>query len=322
MATITLDRMTLLELAKRTTNNTLIQIAEVLSKKCPIFGDAPWIAANQATSNVIPRRIALPTGSKVAINQGAASEVSRVNQIVEPIAMFLTYSKVDKKLLDISPDKRATRFSEDLAFLEGLTQSAETELIYGTKVGADGLENGLDGLATRFNLLALANVIGGGGTGADETSLWIVRWSPVNGAFLHYPMNDKNLGINRTDLGMRLVLDDDSLEYTAFVTEWMLKLGLSIKDDRCVQRIANIDPSSTYALDDDDIITALNKMPSLDGAVIYANRQLKTQLDILAKDKTNVAYTIENVFGRPTTHFQGVPVRLAEKILSTETAIT
>ena len=65
-------------------------------------------------------------------------------------------------------------------------------------------------------------------------------------------------------------------------------------------------------------------MPKAGGgptARIYANRNLKTQFDILAKDKTNVNYFVENVFGEPMTIFRTVPIRLAEGLTNAETAI-
>jgi hypothetical protein len=99
-----------------------------------------------------------------------------------------------------------------------------------------------------------------------------------------------------------------------------------VTDDRCVQRIANIETSgSENILDDDQIIEALNYMPTAGGSgntVIYINRVLKTQFDILAKDKANVNYTSDNAFGMPVTRFRGIPVRMWESILNTEDALT
>jgi len=82
---------------------------------------------------------------------------------------------------------------------------------------------------------------------------------------------------------------------------------------------------SENILDDDQIIEALNYMPTAGGngnTVIYVNRVLKTQFDILAKDKSNVNYTADNAFGMPVTRFRGVPVRMWESILNTEDALT
>ena len=42
----------------------------------------------------------------------------------------------------------------------------------------------------------------------------------------------------------------------------------------------------------------------------------------MAKDKTNVNYTSSDAFGVPVTRFRGVPVRLCEAIVDTETAIS
>jgi hypothetical protein len=44
-------------------------------------------------------------------------------------------------------------------------------------------------------------------------------------------------------------------------------------------------------------------------------------LDIRAKDKNNVNYGPDNVWGGTVTTFRGIPVLLAEKLLEDETAV-
>ena len=142
-----------------------------------------------------------------------------------------------------------------------------------------------------------------------------------------YPKGSK-AGLSTTDEGRRLIQNaTQGLGYDLFVwfTKFVIQCGIFINDPRCVQRIVNIATTgSSGALNDNDIIAALNKMPKAGGgptARIYGNRNLKTQLDILAKDKTNVNYYVDNVFGEPMTIFRTVPIRLAEGLLNSEVAI-
>lgn len=316
------SQYTLVELAKRTNNGNLLEIAEVLSITKEMFQDAVWVEANQTASHVGTKRTNLPSGTHRQANQGVASEASSTKQVAEPICRLEAHSRVDEAILDLAPDKAKARSQEDLAFVEGLGQTIETNMIYGD---IDTNPEQIDGLATRYDATADANVIGASGTGNDTTSLWIIEWGPMK-VHMIYPKGSQ-AGLQTEDMGKQLVTNDSGSTYFwAWFTKFVAWYGLYVHDDRCVQRIANIETSgSTNTLDDNDIIEALNLLPQAGGGgstAIYVNRTLKTQLEILAKDKTNVNYTSDNAFGVPVTRFRGIPVRLCESIVNTESAIT
>ena len=316
------SQYTLVELAKRTNNGNLLEIAEVLSITKEMFQDAVWVEANQTASHVGTKRTNLPSGTHRQANQGVASEASSTKQVAEPICRLEAHSRVDEAILDLAPDKAKARSQEDLAFVEGLGQTIETNMIYGD---IDTNPEQIDGLATRYDATADANVIGASGTGNDTTSLWIIEWGPMK-VHMIYPKGSQ-AGLQTEDMGKQLVTNDSGSTYFwAWFTKFVAWYGLYVHDDRCVQRIANIETSGTEnKLDDDDIIEALNLLPQAGGGgstAIYVNRTLKTQLEILAKDKTNVNYTSDNAFGVPVTRFRGIPVRLCESIVNTESAIT
>ena len=316
------SQYTLVELAKRTNNGNLLEIAEVLSITKEMFQDAVWVEANQTASHVGTKRTNLPSGTHRQANQGVASEASSTKQVAEPICRLEAHSRVDEAILDLAPDKAKARSQEDLAFVEGLGQTIETNMIYGD---IDTNPEQIDGLATRYDATADANVIGASGTGNETTSLWIIEWGPMK-VHMIYPKGSQ-AGLQTEDMGKQLVTNDSGSTYFwAWFTKFVAWYGLYVHDDRCVQRIANIETSgSTNTLDDNDIIEALNLLPQAGGGgstAIYVNRTLKTQLEILAKDKTNVNYTSDNAFGVPVTRFRGIPVRLCESIVNTESAIT
>lgn len=316
------SQLTLVELAKRTVDGNLIAISEVMAETNEILQDAPWIQANQTTGHLITRRHSLPSGTWRKLNKGIAAEASSTTQVTEAIGMLEAYSKVDKKLVDIAPDKVSFRAGEDMAFVEGLSQNIADTIIYGN-MGSN--PERFNGLATRFDELGDDNVIGGGGTGSDCTSIWIVQWGP-NLCHLIYPKNSASMGVQARDLGEDTVQDDDSNEYQAYRTHFTVDCGIAIHDDRCVCRYCNIetaDSATTNIFDEDVLIRLLRKLPyNGKGAVIYANRTILTQMDIRGKDKTNVNYGTENIFGIPTTTFRGIPVRRVDAILDTESALT
>jgi hypothetical protein len=112
----------------------------------------------------------------------------------------------------------------------------------------------------------------------------------------------------------------------ALISHFSWYLGLSVEDERCIQRYANIEVSgSTNVFDEDTLITMINNLPdggAAPGTVIYCSRSIKTALDIRAKDKNNVWYQKDDVWGGNTTMFRGIPVRMAEKIVDTETVVS
>lgn len=315
------SQLTLVEVAKRYNDKNLLQIAEVLATARELLQDAVWVESNQVLSHVGTIRTSLPTGTLRQFNKGITGSASTTKQVTEYMAMLQDYSIVDEDLLKIQPDPVGFRSNEDIAFVEGMSQTMMTKLFYGNK--STNPEE-IDGLSTRYDALADSNVLGAGGSGSDTTSVWMIEWGPTK-VHMIYPKGSK-AGVEQIDLGKRPKYDASSNPFEAYWTHFKLFFGVYVHDDRCVQRIANIETSgSSNTLDDDQMIEALNYMPMAGGSPttrIYVNRTIKTQLDIMAKDKSNVNYSMDTAFGAPVTRFRGVPVRLCEQIVNTETAIT
>lgn len=325
MATNTVrSQLTLIEIAKRTNNGNLLTIAEVMDETNEILKDAPMVEANQPTGHVITRRNSLPTGTFRKLNSGVSTEASSTTQLTEPMCLLDAISKVDEKLVELAPDPVSFRNGEDMSFVEGLGQSLADVVLYGN-MGT--YPERINGLATRYDSLSFANVKDGGGTGSDTTSIWIVQWDPVWGVHFIYPRGSKSMGINAIDMGVELVTDSGGTDqFRAYRTYFTCNMGIAIHDDRCVARYANIETAVGAAaniFDEDILIRALRNLPHAGkGAVIYANRTILAQMDIRSKDKANVNYGTENVFGVPTTTFRGVPVRQVDAILNTESAVS
>lgn len=324
MATLlTATNMTLLDLAKRTKDNAILAIAEVLNKVNTVLDDAIWIRANGETQHLTSKRLSLPTGSWRKINEGVSPEKSTTQQIVEGIGMLEAYSHVDTALVDVSPDKAAFRLTEDLAFVEGMSQTLASQLIYGTTVG---YPERFDGFATRFANLttlgvsAIHNVHNYGGSSSTLNSVWIVQWGPSK-VHMIYPRNSVSVGFSMSDDGVQTITAPAGGYFKVYQTHFKQYAGLCVRDDRCVQRVCNI--PATAANLSNSLIDALRQMPSDGaGAVIYANATVLGCLDKEAKDKTNVNYAPSGPFGIPTMFFRGVPVKKVESLLGTESALT
>lgn len=314
------DQLTLLELAKRSSDGNLLEIAEILEQTNEMLEDAVWLEANGRDHHTITIRTSLPTGNWRTLNSGVPTEASSTRQVVEGIGMLESYSQVDKKLVTLAPNPQQFRSQEDLAFVEGLSQTLQETVVYGNAMVNPEQFNGL---ATRYSALSQANVHGNGGTGSDLTSVWIIQWGRTR-VHLIYPRGSKSMGISADDLGEDTVTDGDGNLYQAFRTHFTIDAGLTVRDDRCVQRLANIETTGSSNIWDHTVaIDALNLMLQRGrGCVFYGNRTIMSQIDKNAVDKTNVQYSVGEEFGREINFFRTHPVKLVEKIVDTEDALT
>ena len=328
MATFTANRLTLVELAKRTKDGNVTAIAEVMNQVNSVLDDAVWGAANGLTSHMTTKRIALPSGSWRKINQGVAREASKTVQVSEVIGMLEAFSQADEVLVDISPNPGEFRWTEDVAFIEGLSQTLSTAIFYSNTSGAPEKFNGF---ATRYanlttaNVSAVNNVHSCKGTGSLLSSAWIVQWG-TDKVHMIYPANSPSVGIAAKDDGLQTVYDTNNNPFKVYQTHFKMYAGLVVRDDRSVQRVCNISTSgiqTTHAWSDDKMIAAIRQMPyGGAGAVIYANRDVLTAMDIDSKDKANVFYGPPDAWGRPTMMFRGFPVKQVDALAATESAVT
>lgn len=317
------NALTLIELAKRRDpDGAMAVIAEVLARDNEVIKDAVWVEGNQATSHRITRRLSLPSGSWRRINSGVAKEASQTINVTEPIGMLEAYSEVDKALADMASDPGSFRMTEASAFLEGMSQTLAATLIYGDN-GADPEK--FDGLAVRMaGLDADGLVLGAGGSGNDLTSVYVVQWGEARAA-LAYPKGHPFAGITHRDLGEVTLTDGTGNLYQGYRDHFSVYCGLVVKDTRAIGRIANIETTGSSNLFDEDLlIRLLNRMPGAgDGAVIYVNETVKTQMEIKLKDKQNVWFTVQNgLGGEPVLSFRGRPVRKVDAIVNTEAELS
>jgi len=320
MATLTTaSQLTFLELANRLNNKTLLAIAEVLSEENEWMKDAVWLPSNQPTSHVHLQRLNEPTGALRRINQGVETEASQTQKVTEPFAMYEAESVIDERLVQLAKDKRSFRSGEDLAFLSGMFKNVSSDMLYGSLATEP---DGINGFLTRRNELG-TNAVSNGGSGSDLMSALIIQWGKDR-THLIYPEGSSTMGIKAEDRGRQRILDSDSRPYWAWVTRFYFDVGIVVRDDRCLQRVANIESAgSTNIFDEDVLIGRLNAMKDRGkNSVIYVNQTLLTQMEIRAKDKTNVNYNFTDAFGGQILTFRGSPVRLWEQMLITESEVT
>lgn len=324
MATLT-STYSLVEQAKRINpDGTQAQIAEVLNRRTGmILAEAPWLPSNDVWTNKTTRRGSLPTGSRRKLNQRISQSVSRTTEVMDVIEMIEDYCDVDVALVDSMPSPAQFRAGEVDAFIEGLGQTIASDILY-ADVDAD--PDSMHGLAARMGTLDGRFVIGAGGTGSDVTSIYVVNWGQTT-AHLIYPKNmAATMGVMHSDKG-QVTSETSSGLIEVYRDHFVIRCGLVVRDPRSIGRIANIESSDAInTFDEDDLITLLNNMTKGPGMRIYVNDTVLTQMQIRAKDKTNVNYTPGGsaLSGEPPLYFNGVPIRQIDRevLLNTETAIS
>jgi hypothetical protein len=318
-------------------------IVNLLSQSNEVLKDILIIEANQATSHKTTVRTGLPSATWRLLNYGVTQTKSTTAQVVDNCGNLETYATIDRDIADLNGNTAEFRLSEDLGFLEGMNQQMAGVLFYGnTAVNPERFM----GFAPRYNTVLVAtaqtaaNVIDAGGTGATNTSIWVVVWGPNTMAGF-FPRG-KISGLQHRDLGEWTVYDANNNPYQAYRTHFKWELGLTLRDWRYAVRIANIDVTllSTGSAANliNALIRAVHRLPtapvgvsteqdsdapdkgamSMGQTVIYCNRVIRTYLDIQAVNKTNVLLKLEQWQGMTVTTFRGVPIRTVDQLLNTE----
>lgn len=303
-------------------------LVEMLSQENEILADMTWQEANGPTyhRNIIRTGIPAPTWRQ--FYQGVTPAKSTYAQVDEAMGMMEARSVIDVKLANLESDVAQFRMNEAAGFIEGMSQDMASNLFYGNQATSPSKFNGL---APRFNdnttALSKENVIDAGGTGTDNTSIWLCGWSPRTG-FGIFPKGS-SAGLQREDKGVQEVLDSSSTRYSAYEDKFTWDAGLCIKDWRYFVRIANIDVSNliaeSSAADLLKLMTfAVHKPPSLGGArfAFYCNRTVYTMLDVQAQNKANVYLTVGNEEGNVKVSFRGIPIRRVDQLTLAEAAVS
>lgn len=353
MATLpaVVGRNTLIDVAKSFgPDGKVATVAELLNQSNEIISYLPFMEGNLPTGHKGIIRAGLPTVQLRSYYKGIKPSKSGRATIEDVCAMAEGRNEIDKDLADLNGNTNAFRLSEGLAFVEAMNQVFCQQLIYGdTSVNPDGVL----GLTPRYNSLSAtsgANIIDAGGSGSDNTSVWLLVASE-NTVCGIYPKGSQ-AGLNQQDLGEIDAFDENNDRYRAYAEIWKWKFGLHVKDWRNAVRIANIDVSDLAGMTGTQAVTAstwLNKLmikalariPSMGmGTPMFlANRTVKEMLSIGALDKSQNALSFSDAVNQYGTvgagsvagqgtgiqggqlKFMGVPVLTVDQILSTEARV-
>lgn len=336
MAALSTIHPTLLDVAKRLDPQGKIDIiAEILAQENPVLEDMAWIEGNLPTGHRTTVRTGLPTPTWRKLYGGVQPTKSSTAQITDSCGMLEAYAEVDKALADLNGNTAAFRLSEDRAHIEGMAQEMASTLFYGN----EGSEpEAFTGLAPRYNSLSAANadnIVNAGGSGSDNTSIWLVVWGDQTCHGI-YPKGSKG-GLQMTDKGQVTIenVDNAGGRMEGYRTHYRWDAGVSLRDWRYVARVCNIDVS---ALTTDGTATdranaqkalinfmvqASERIPSFGKgrACWYVNRTIREQLrlGILEKIAGNLAW--DTVEGKRVMTFDDIPVKRVDALVNTEARV-
>ena len=341
MATIGASFLNLIDMFRAGGDAATANVAEVLRRSSPAVKDAIAVQANSGTIHKHAIRTNLPAVTWGRLYQGIPQSKSGRAMVTDTTGFVEGLSTVDQRLLDISPNAAAVRAPETESFIESMTQEAETGIFYHDSASTP---EKFKGLAARYNTVSgtgqnINQVVDAGGTGSDNTSIWIVTWSE-NATHLIYPQGTK-AGIDRQDKGDQRVTDSNGAAY--YVKEELFRwhLGLAVRDWRYNVRVANIDVSDLIA----GTVNLLNPLrkayhriqgriratdmrgenaASEGRTVIYMNRTVYEALDAQLTSATlNGALRLgsKELEGEEVETYRGIPIRVTDALLNTEARV-
>lgn len=337
------ETVTLLDFAKRVDpDGAHATVAEVLHNTNEIISDIPLLEANQPTSHRSTVRSGLPTPSWVGFNERSTPTKAETEQVTDSIGMLEDWSQVDARLVELNGNTLQFRTSEDIAHIEGISQEWAQTLFYGNHAVSP---KEFTGLATRYSDVAGAygdSIIDAGGTGSDNTSIWLVGWSPqtVYGIFpkgqapggAATGMNDDGspqsiAGLKIEDEG-KITSETSGGLMRVYRTHYGVQTGLVVKDWRYVVRVGSIDVSDLNTLENTKnlitwMIQASEKIPSFNGAKFcwYVNRTIREKLRLGIQEKIANNLTWESVGGKRVMMFDDIPVKRCDALINTEAQI-
>lgn len=333
MATLGSTALTLADWAKRTDpDGRIAKVAELLSQQNEVIKHMAFQQGNLPTGHRYTVRTGLPSVYWRLLNKGVAPSKSTTAQATDNCGILEARGQVDVDIASLENDLAAFRLSEATPFLEAMTQEFVQTLFYG--VASDPEE--FIGLSARYSDSTAANgqnIIKGGGSGSDNSSIWLVVWGPET-VFGVFPKGS-SAGIVHEDLGVGDAFDASNNRFRAYMDRWQIKGAVAVKDWRFAVRIPNIDISALVAQSSAaNLLTLMTKawhrIPSfgMGRAAWYMNRTCAEMLDIQRMSVINgngtasgTTATYETIDGVNRLSFRGIPIYVTDALTEAESVV-
>ena len=327
---------TLMDVARRSGNESTRAIVEVLNKTNDALDDIPWIQCNSGTSHKTTHRTSIPTPVWRMLNAGVPTKKSTTRQMSVGCGMLEVYAEIDVDQVNLAASgindssKASAAVSHELAdenkaFIEGFGQEISRVMFYGDPSKP---QEPL-GLTHWYSTLDSTNVIDGGGKANDNCSIWLIAWDKM-GIHGIYPQGSK-AGLSEKFLGEQTVKDENGNQFQAYRTHYKWDAGFVVRDNRCAVRVCNIDMAKLISGEADAadlidlMVSALYKLPKAARSyrrAFYVRPEVITALDKQSRKVGNLALQYSEVFGKEILNFRGIPIREQESLLDSEARVT
>ncbi len=314
---VSTQNMNIVEAHKRDGYTNKLEFLLELAKRNDLLQFAPWYTSSDGSFHKSVKAVRLGKGQFTKINGAVPTISSTSDTVTDPITYYQADSIVDDTLLKTAKDRVKVRDSEDVANTQGFLNDWLYQLIYNTDA-----KDGLLGFAARRAAIDSKYTWSGGGSSGSQSSLYLMQFGQ-QGFNFRYPEGTKP-GISTEDRGLnRVKTPDASGDMWAWIRHFEMIAGIEIKDERAMQRMANILVTAS-TLSAATFIKMKNQLPDRGkDAVAFCNRTIHSIIENSAYEKSNMAYSIQDVEGfGPVTRFIGIPVMMMESILDTESVVS
>ena len=312
------DKMTALEVARRSSDPDAFTIIETMAMSNTMLQELPAVQANDGAVHTYLQRRSYPGGEHRIYNRGVGKRSSQTETGKDIITILEAFSDVDEALARHGGNPNALYQSEATAFLYGMGLDQGDDLVYGDNAQNPALINGL---ATRYPNTDGEHCIDFGGTGSSLTSLYLVAAGP-RACHLIYPKGSAAVGVKREDLGILRVKDEGGKEFMAHSDHFVAEYGLSVEHPDAVIRIANIPADLDAAGRKDLIELVLKYQPNLTqgivNTVLFANQAMIYQIERAGREAQYVVFPEQDPWGKPVNSINGMRLRRHDAIIRNE----
>ena len=321
MSTILGDKyMSLVEANKRKGYDRNEGFLLELAKQHHALDVLPFLPASDNAFHSYNQATLVGQGAWRDLNEGRESTYGSMESITTPVQLFSAESNISDDVLRTADAPADTRDSENLLVATGLVEDFMSSFVY-----SDGSDpKCMKGLVFYRPKLGEYCIDGGGTSSGSLTSMYIANMGK-NGVNVRYNPkltgDSHGIGLKICDEGAVWKQDKKGRDMKVWKTTYDLTAALEVRQNKSLVRIANIDPSGELQLK--TLIKAIMKLPTLDGAVIFAPKCIEEMLINMAltAGQNQMRYEDVETFG-PILKVMGVPVLIEEAILTSEAQLT
>ena len=157
-------------------NKIAANIIDVLKERNPILEDIQWMEGNMPQGHQTTTVAGYPTSMFRKFNQPVPVSHGETHQIMDTCGMIEAYSEVDVALANLNGNTMAFRYQQDYVHHQAMMNKVTDTLFHGSEISDPASFNGLGPRFADMSGSNSENILDAGGTGSDNTSIWLVAW--------------------------------------------------------------------------------------------------------------------------------------------------